>query len=63
MVFKEIIAVYSENNTKPINACEQNTKLLAVKAGVTHSYHRDLKFLDINLKIYAHNSPSHLHLH
>jgi hypothetical protein len=34
MLFKEIITVYSENRTKPINAlCEQNAELLIVKAG------------------------------
>jgi hypothetical protein len=38
--FKEIIAVYSENHTKPTNTlCGQNVMLLNVKAGGTYSYH------------------------
>jgi hypothetical protein len=36
MVFKEIIAVYSENHTKPINTNEES---LIVKAGGTYSHH------------------------
>jgi hypothetical protein len=40
MLFKEIIAVYSENHVKPINTlCEQNSELLIVKAGGTYNYH------------------------
>jgi hypothetical protein len=40
MLFKEIIAVYWENHTKPINAlCGHNAELLIVKAGGTYSYH------------------------
>jgi hypothetical protein len=32
MLFKEIIAVYSENHMKPINIlCGQNVKLLIIK--------------------------------
>jgi hypothetical protein len=39
-LFKEIIAVNSENNIKPTNAlCGQNAKLLIVKAGGTYTYH------------------------
>jgi hypothetical protein len=39
MVFKEIIAVYSENHTKPINTiCVQNAMLLVAKAGGNFSY-------------------------
>jgi hypothetical protein len=39
-LFKEIIAVYSENNKKPKNTlCHQNADLLIVKADGTHSYH------------------------
>jgi hypothetical protein len=39
MMLKDIIAVYSENYTKPINTpCGQNTELLNVKAGGTYSY-------------------------
>jgi hypothetical protein len=44
MLFKEIIAVYYENQTNPINIlCGQNTELLIVEAGGTYSYHRNLK--------------------
>jgi hypothetical protein len=40
MLFKEMIEVYSENSMKPINTvCEQNAKLLIIKAGGPHSYH------------------------
>jgi hypothetical protein len=40
MLFRLIIAVYSENHTKPINIlCDQKTELLNVKFGDTHSYH------------------------
>jgi hypothetical protein len=43
-MFQEIIAVYSENHTKPINTlCGQNTELLNIKAGGTYSYHYALK--------------------
>jgi hypothetical protein len=36
MLFKELIAVYSENHTKLINTlCGQNAELLTVKAGGT----------------------------
>jgi hypothetical protein len=38
MLFKEIIAVYSENHAKPINTNE----LLSVKAGGSYSYHSAL---------------------
>jgi hypothetical protein len=37
MLFKEIIAVYSEKHIK------QNTELLIVKAAGTYSYHSALK--------------------
>jgi hypothetical protein len=40
MLFKEIIAFYSENNTKPIMHCGQNEELLNVKAGGTYGYHK-----------------------
>jgi hypothetical protein len=44
MLFKEIIAVYNENHTKPINAFyEQNAELLNVKAGGAYSYRSALK--------------------
>jgi hypothetical protein len=36
MLFKEIIAVYSENRTKSIR---ENAEVLIVKAGGTYSYH------------------------
>jgi hypothetical protein len=41
MLFKEIIAVYSENHTKPINI--QIVALLTVKADGLYSYRSDLK--------------------
>jgi hypothetical protein len=46
MLFREIIDVYSENHTKPINTlCGQNKELLTVKAGgmLTYSYHWALR--------------------
>jgi hypothetical protein len=44
MLFKEIIAVYSENHMKPINTlCGKNAELLIVKEGGTYSYHYALK--------------------
>jgi hypothetical protein len=44
MLFEEIITVYSENHTKPINTlCGQNAMLLIVKARGTNSYHWVLK--------------------
>jgi hypothetical protein len=40
MLFKEIIAAYSENYKKPANTlCGRNEKLLILKTGDTHSYH------------------------
>jgi hypothetical protein len=39
-LFKEIIAVYSDNHTKPIN---KNVELLIVKAAGTCNYHSALK--------------------
>jgi hypothetical protein len=36
MPFKEIIAVYNENHTKPIN---KNAALMIIKAGGTCIYH------------------------
>jgi hypothetical protein len=36
MQFKEIIAVYSESNTKPINAFYEQNELLNVEAGGTY---------------------------
>jgi hypothetical protein len=39
MLFKEIIAVYSENYTKPINTLRgQNAEVLIVQADGTYSY-------------------------
>jgi hypothetical protein len=43
MLFKEIIAVYSENNKKNHTLCGQTAELLVVKAGGTYSYHRVVK--------------------
>jgi hypothetical protein len=44
MLFREIIAVYSENHMESINTlCEQNVELLNVKAGGRYSYHCALK--------------------
>jgi hypothetical protein len=43
-LFKEIIAAYPENHTKPINTlCGQNAELFIIKAGGTYSYHCALK--------------------
>jgi hypothetical protein len=43
-LFEEIIAVYNENHTKPINTlCGQNAEILIVKGGGIHSYHKVLK--------------------
>jgi hypothetical protein len=43
-LFKEIIAVYSENHTKLTNTyCEQNAKLLNIRAGGIYSYHWNLE--------------------
>jgi hypothetical protein len=45
MLFKEIIAIYSENLTKHINTlCGRNAEMLNVKASGTHDYHLALKF-------------------
>jgi hypothetical protein len=39
-LFKEIIAVYSENHMKPIHIfCMQNAELLIIKAGSTYISH------------------------
>jgi hypothetical protein len=44
-LFKEIIAVYSEKHTKPINTLfRQYTELLNVKAGGTYNCHLALKY-------------------
>jgi hypothetical protein len=44
MLFREIIAVFSENYVKPTNMlCGQNTELLIVKARGTYSDHWALK--------------------
>jgi hypothetical protein len=40
MLFKEIIAVYSENYTKPIHT---NTQLQIVKIAGTYIYHKTSK--------------------
>jgi hypothetical protein len=44
ILFKEIVPVYCDNYTKPINTlCEKNAELLIFKAGGTYSYHRTSK--------------------
>jgi hypothetical protein len=44
MVFKEIIAVYSEKYFKPMYTfCGQNSELFIVKSGNTYCYHKVLK--------------------
>ena len=44
MLYREIIAVYSEIHTKHINTlCGQNVELLLVKLGGTYSNHWALK--------------------
>jgi hypothetical protein len=44
MMFREIIAVYSENHMKLINPiCGQNAELLIVKAGGAYTCHWALK--------------------
>jgi hypothetical protein len=40
MLVKEVIAVYIENHTEPING---SSELLTVKASGTYSYHSALK--------------------
>jgi hypothetical protein len=46
MLFYEIITVYCENRTKPINMfCGHYAELLTVKAGGTYTYHWDFKGL------------------
>jgi hypothetical protein len=43
-LFKEIIAVYAENNMKQINMlCRQNEEFFVVKAGGTYCYCPALK--------------------
>jgi hypothetical protein len=40
MLFKAVLAVYTENHTKPINTLRRTSvELLIVKAGGTYSYH------------------------
>jgi hypothetical protein len=40
MLFKEIITVSSENNSKPINTvCGKNAELLIIKAGGACNHH------------------------
>jgi hypothetical protein len=47
MLFKEVIAVYSENHTKPINiyihSAGKKADLMIVQAGGTYNYHCALK--------------------
>jgi hypothetical protein len=45
MLFKEIIVVYSVNNTKAINTlCREDGVILVVKVGGTYSYHLVKRF-------------------
>jgi hypothetical protein len=45
MLFKEVVAVYSENHTKHISTfCEQNADFLIIKAAGTNNYHWALKW-------------------
>jgi hypothetical protein len=51
MSFREMIPVYSENHTKPINTLYgQNTKFVNDEAGGTYSDHWALKGLIRNVK-------------
>jgi hypothetical protein len=44
MLFREITAIYSENNTEHIHSfCRQNAEFLNAKIGGIYSYHCDLK--------------------
>jgi hypothetical protein len=44
MLIREIIVIYSENHTKPLNTVRgQNWDLFNVKLSVTYSYHCALK--------------------
>lgn len=44
MLFKKIVAIYSEKHTKPVNTRrEKNAAFLIVKAGGTHMYRHALK--------------------
>jgi hypothetical protein len=44
MLFREIIAVYPENHTKPINTfCGQSAELLTINAVSTYTYHWAIK--------------------
>jgi hypothetical protein len=46
MLFREIIAVYFEKHTKPINTfCWKSAELLIIKTGGTYSYQWALKCL------------------
>jgi hypothetical protein len=51
MLFKEIIAVYSENNTKTMHAlCGQNVELLTVKE-VVHIVTTERKGLSLKVEV------------
>jgi hypothetical protein len=44
ILYREIIAVFSQNHTKHINTlCGQNTEFVNVKGGGTYSDHRILE--------------------
>jgi hypothetical protein len=59
MLFREIIAVYSENHMKPINTlCGQNEELLVVKAGGAYNYHWFLKHRSKSVPAVGRKAPN-----
>jgi hypothetical protein len=54
MLFKQIVAVYSENHIESVNTHRgQNSELMIVKAGGTYRYHCALKcfiYIDRNAR-------------
>jgi hypothetical protein len=54
MMFKEIIAVYTENHTKHINTlCGPNAELVIVKECGTRSYHWHKSWLYGTVFVYS----------
>jgi hypothetical protein len=54
MVFKERIAIFSANHTKPIiTLCGQNAELLVVKAGGIYNHHWALNLNSVNQLIFV----------
>jgi hypothetical protein len=43
MLFREVIAVYSENRMKSMNLCGQNAELSILKSDGTYAYHWALR--------------------